>query len=117
MVSFRAAGALKLERILFKIAPGYLASTLSLFLSKATLLMFATQFCKQERTDQMDDDKWKNLELTRWTATLVALCLLSVSAHRAESKEMELPPAVKPVGEGEPNVCRPKRCGDRFLYG
>src|SRR5208283_563738 len=52
----------------------------------------------------MDDDKWKNLELTRWTATLVALCLLSVSAHRAESKEMELPPAVKPVGEGEPNV-------------
>jgi len=52
----------------------------------------------------MDDDKWKNLELTRWTATLVALCLLCVSAHRAESKEMELPPAVKPVGEGEPNV-------------
>ena len=52
----------------------------------------------------MDDDKWKNLELTRWTATLVALCLLSVSAHRAESKEKELPSAVKPVGEGEPNV-------------
>ena len=52
----------------------------------------------------MDDDKWKNLELTRWTATLVALCLLSGSPQRAESKEMELPPAVKPVGEGEPNV-------------
>ena len=52
----------------------------------------------------MDDDKWKNLELTRWIATLVALCLLSVSAHRAESEEMDLPPAAKPTGEGEPNV-------------
>ena len=52
----------------------------------------------------MDDDKWKNLELTRWTAALVALCLFSVSAYRAESKEMDLPPAAKPTGEGEPNV-------------
>jgi D-alanyl-D-alanine carboxypeptidase (penicillin-binding protein 5/6) len=52
----------------------------------------------------MDDDKWKNLELTRWTAALVALCLLSVPADRAGSKEMELPPAVKPVGEGAPNI-------------
>jgi serine-type D-Ala-D-Ala carboxypeptidase (penicillin-binding protein 5/6) len=52
----------------------------------------------------MDDDKWKNLELTRWTAALVALCLLSVPANRAGSKEMELPPAVKPVGEGAPNI-------------
>ena len=52
----------------------------------------------------MDDDKWKNLELTRWTAALVALCLLSVPAYRAGSKEMELPPAVKPVGEAAPNI-------------
>ena len=52
----------------------------------------------------MDDDKWKNLKLSRWTATVVALCLLSVSAIRAESKEMQVPPAAKPVVEGEPNV-------------
>jgi len=52
----------------------------------------------------MDDDKWKNLELTRWAAALVAVCLLSVPAYRAGSKEMELPPAVKPVGDGAPNI-------------
>jgi D-alanyl-D-alanine carboxypeptidase (penicillin-binding protein 5/6) len=50
----------------------------------------------------MDDDKWKSLELTRWTVTLVALFLLSLSAYRAESKAMALPAATTP--EGEPNV-------------
>jgi D-alanyl-D-alanine carboxypeptidase (penicillin-binding protein 5/6) len=50
----------------------------------------------------MDDDKWKSLELTRWTVTLVALFLLSLSAYRAESKAMTLPAATTP--EGEPNV-------------
>jgi serine-type D-Ala-D-Ala carboxypeptidase (penicillin-binding protein 5/6) len=52
----------------------------------------------------MDDDKWKNLELTRWTAALVVLCFLSVSPHRAESKGMEISPAEKPVGAAEPAV-------------
>jgi serine-type D-Ala-D-Ala carboxypeptidase (penicillin-binding protein 5/6) len=51
----------------------------------------------------MDDDKWKNLELTRWTAALVALWLLGGSACRVEAKEMALP-AVKPLENGEPNV-------------
>ena len=65
----------------------------------------------------MDDDKWKNLELTRWTATLVALCLLSASAHRAESKEMTYTAGGK-TGRGRgTNRCRPKRCFDRFLHG
>jgi serine-type D-Ala-D-Ala carboxypeptidase (penicillin-binding protein 5/6) len=50
----------------------------------------------------MDDDKWKNIELTLWTVTLVALFLLSLPAYRAESKEMALPAAATP--EGEPNV-------------
>ena len=50
----------------------------------------------------MDDDKWKSVELTHWTVTLIALFLLSLSAYRAESKEMELPAAAAP--EGEPNV-------------
>ena len=52
----------------------------------------------------MDDDKWKNFELTRWTATWVAFCLLGLSADRAASKEMPTPVATKPVGEGEPNI-------------
>jgi D-alanyl-D-alanine carboxypeptidase (penicillin-binding protein 5/6) len=50
----------------------------------------------------MDDDKRKNIELTHWTVTLVALFLLNLSAYRADSKEMELPAAAAP--EGEPNV-------------
>ena len=50
----------------------------------------------------MDDDKWKNIKLTHWRVTLVALFLLSLSAYRAESKEAALPAAIAP--EGEPNV-------------
>ena len=34
----------------------------------------------------MDDDKRKNIELNRWTVTLIALCLLSASTYRGESK-------------------------------
>jgi serine-type D-Ala-D-Ala carboxypeptidase (penicillin-binding protein 5/6) len=52
----------------------------------------------------MDDDKWKNLELTRWTAALVALWLLGGSACRVEAKEIVLPTAIKPLENGEPNV-------------
>jgi serine-type D-Ala-D-Ala carboxypeptidase (penicillin-binding protein 5/6) len=52
----------------------------------------------------MDDDKWKNLELTRWTAALVVLCLLSVSPCLAESKGMEISPAEKPAGAAEPAI-------------
>jgi D-alanyl-D-alanine carboxypeptidase (penicillin-binding protein 5/6) len=52
----------------------------------------------------MDDDKWKNCELTRWTVTWVVFCLLSLSPDRAVTKEMQIPVATKPVGEGEPNI-------------
>jgi serine-type D-Ala-D-Ala carboxypeptidase (penicillin-binding protein 5/6) len=52
----------------------------------------------------MDDDKRKNIELNRWTVTLIALCLLSASTYRGESKVIEMPPAAKPAVDGEPNV-------------
>jgi D-alanyl-D-alanine carboxypeptidase (penicillin-binding protein 5/6) len=52
----------------------------------------------------MDDGERKNFELKHRAATLVALWLLSVSAHPAKSKEGPLPPAAKPLGEGEPNI-------------
>jgi serine-type D-Ala-D-Ala carboxypeptidase (penicillin-binding protein 5/6) len=52
----------------------------------------------------MDDGKWRNIELTRWTATLVALFLLGASTNGAQSKEIRLPPAAKTVGDGEPII-------------
>jgi D-alanyl-D-alanine carboxypeptidase (penicillin-binding protein 5/6) len=53
----------------------------------------------------MDDGEWKNFDVTRALALVIGLFfLLPRPVFSAPSKEVEVPPAEKSVGETEPNV-------------
>ena len=64
MVTIRPARALKLERELGRIAPGYLADSIAIPFKGSTGDVFEAIDSKQ-RNDQMDDGKWTSFEVRR----------------------------------------------------
>ena len=88
MVTIRPARALKLERELGRIAPGYLADSIAIPFKGAAGDVLEAIIAKQ-RNDQMDDGKWTSFEVRRPVAIFICLFLLVAPTTGAPLKERE----------------------------